>query len=72
MLGSATPSLESYSRAKAGEIALCGLPERVDGRGLPEMVVVDRRDEIKAGNYSFLSREGSRRRWTRPLSRAEG
>ncbi|HNV34432.1 MAG TPA: primosomal protein N' [Bacillota bacterium] len=56
VLGSATPSLESYSRAKAGEIALCGLPERVDGRGLPEMVVVDRRDEIKAGNYSFLSR----------------
>jgi len=56
VLGSATPSLESYSRAKAGEMVLCELPERVDGRGLPKMVVVDRRDEIKAGNYSFLSR----------------
>ncbi len=56
ILGSATPSLETYSRVAAGSIKLCELPERVDGRSLPEMVLVDRREEMKAGNYSFLSR----------------
>lgn len=56
VLGSATPSLESYSRAKSSSIALCRLPERVDGKPLPQMVIIDRREELKSGNYSFLSR----------------
>ena len=56
VLGSATPSLESYSRAKGGSIELCNLPGRVDGKPMPEMVLIDRREELKSGNYSFLSR----------------
>lgn len=56
VLGSATPSLESYSRAISGELALCALPERVDGKAMPRMELVDRREEIKASNFSFMSR----------------
>ncbi len=56
VLGTATPSLETYSRAAEGRIMLCELPERVDGRKLPEIVLIDRREEMRHGNYSFLSR----------------
>lgn len=56
VLGTATPSLETYSRAAEGRIGLCELPERVDGRKLPEIVLIDRREEMRHGNYSFLSR----------------
>lgn len=56
VLGTATPSLETYARASEGQIGLCELPERVDGRKLPEIVLIDRREEMRHGNYSFLSR----------------
>jgi primosomal protein N' (replication factor Y) len=41
VLGSATPSLESLHRARSGEWTLARLPERVEGRPLPEIEVVD-------------------------------
>ncbi len=57
VLGSATPSLESYSRAMAGEYALVRLTDRF-GRGeMAQVSVVDLREELKAGNRSVLSRE---------------
>lgn len=41
ILGSATPSLESLHRARAGDYRLARLPARVEGRELPEIEVVD-------------------------------
>lgn len=46
LLGSATPSLESFHNARTGKYALCRLPERIDGRKLPRVRVVDLRVEI--------------------------
>ncbi len=55
VLGSATPSLESWHNARNGKYLLARLPERVDSRPLPEVTVVDMRTEREAGNYSSLS-----------------
>ncbi|MFZ1072732.1 MAG: primosomal protein N' [Verrucomicrobiia bacterium] len=43
VLGSATPSLESYYNCKRGKFALLGLPERVDDQKMPHVRVVDMR-----------------------------
>lgn len=55
LLGSATPSLESYYKAKKGEYTLLELKERVQNRPLPACHVIDLRDELKQGNRSILS-----------------
>lgn len=55
ILGSATPSVESYYRAKSGEYRLLTLNSRVGARALPECTVVDLREELKSGNRSILS-----------------
>ncbi|MDO5134442.1 MAG: primosomal protein N' [Eubacteriales bacterium] len=57
LLGSATPSLEAYSRAMAGEYALVELTARYEERPLPRVDVVDLRQELKKGNRSILSGE---------------
>ncbi|MHB9027594.1 MAG: replication restart helicase PriA [Candidatus Latescibacterota bacterium] len=54
-LGSATPSLESWQNALSGKYLLARLPERIDSRPLPEVAVVDMREEHKTGNRSSLS-----------------
>ena len=56
VLGSATPSLEAYYRAKNGEYRLFELKERLTGGSLPVVSVVDLRDELKAGNRTIFSR----------------
>jgi len=63
VLGSATPDVESYFRAQAGRYRLLGLPQRLlrsDGGPvpgpLPQVEVVDLREELKAGNRSIFSR----------------
>jgi primosomal protein N' (replication factor Y) len=56
VLGSATPSIESYYRAKNGEIELLELNERISGGALPKVYVEDLREELKAGNRSIFSR----------------
>ncbi|HHT74348.1 MAG TPA: primosomal protein N' [Firmicutes bacterium] len=56
VLGSATPSVESYHRAIAGTYRLVSLPERVEQRPLPKVELVDMRAEFEAGNRSMLSR----------------
>lgn len=48
VLGSATPSLESWSNARSGKYTLLELPERVGGQPLPPIHVVDLREERKA------------------------
>ncbi|MCL6449823.1 MAG: primosomal protein N' [Acetobacteraceae bacterium] len=56
VLGSATPSLESYHAAQAGALRLLRLPGRIDGRPLPPVTLVDLREELKAGNRGIFSR----------------
>ena len=55
VLGSATPSVESYTRAKAGEFCLYELLHRVEERSLPKVYVEDLRDELRKGNRTILS-----------------
>ncbi len=56
VLGSATPSIESYYKAKKGEIQLFMLKERLAGGQLPKVYVEDLRNELKSGNRSIFSR----------------
>ena len=56
VLGSATPSLESYWRAQQGQIRLFKLQKRLTGGTLPSVETVDMREELKQGNKSMLSR----------------
>lgn len=55
LLGSATPSLESYAAAKAGSIELMELPARATGQALPAVHVVDMAQEFEAGNRRIFS-----------------
>lgn len=55
LLGSATPSVESMYRAKTGDYSLYTLKERYNGRPLPEVEIVDMREEVKQGNDLSLS-----------------
>ena len=57
VLGSATPSMEAYYRAKNGEYQLMTLPERVTGGVLPTVYTVDLREELKNGNRTIFSRK---------------
>ena len=54
-LGSATPSVDSYYKAKTGVYRLLELDKRVDDRPLPKCEVVDLRQELREGNRSILS-----------------
>ena len=55
VLGSATPSVESYYRAQAGEYELLELRHRVADKPLPQVTVTDLREELRRGNRSILS-----------------
>ncbi len=58
VLGSATPSLESYFNAKKNKYALIELPDRVERRPLPEVEVVDMRIEFQeTGHEQVISRK---------------
>ncbi|MCR5672398.1 MAG: primosomal protein N' [Lachnospiraceae bacterium] len=56
VLGSATPSIESYNAAKNGEYKLYTLKERAKGASLPGVFTVDLRQELKEGNRSIFSK----------------
>ena len=59
ILGSATPDIESFHKAQLGQYRLIELKERITPRGyspLPEVTVVDSKEELKAGNRSLFSR----------------
>lgn len=55
VLGSATPSLESYDRARQGTYRLLELNSRIEEKPLPVCEVIDLREELKRGNRSILS-----------------
>ncbi len=55
LLGSATPSLESYAAATSGRIALLELRERATSLPLPDVRVVDMRKEFESGNRGIFS-----------------
>lgn len=55
ILGSATPCIESYYRARNGELGLAELPNRVNGSSMPEVEIVDMREELKNGNKTIFS-----------------
>lgn len=56
VLGSATPSLESYTAAVAGKTQVLSIKKRPPGRYLPRVSVVDMKEEVEKGNLSSLSR----------------
>jgi primosomal protein N' (replication factor Y) (superfamily II helicase) len=56
-LGSATPSLESYFNAKKNKYSLVELPDRVEKRALPEVEIIDMRQEFQeTGHEQVISR----------------
>ncbi|MBT2581890.1 primosomal protein N' [Planococcus sp. ISL-109] len=57
ILGSATPSLESYARAQKGVYELLVLKNRAKNQPLPEVYIVDMREELRTGNRSMFSVE---------------
>ena len=58
VLGSATPSLESYYNAKKSKYSLVELPDRVENRPLPEVEIVDMRQEFhETGKDQVISRK---------------
>lgn len=57
ILGSATPSLEAYYRAQKKEYGIFRMTERLTGGSLPQVSIVDLRQELKEGNRSIFSRK---------------
>ena len=55
VMGSATPSVETMYQAKIGTYRLYTLPDRFGGRTLPQVQIVDMKEQIKQGNDSSLS-----------------
>ena len=55
LLASATPSIESFYKAEKGSYTLVPMRERYGGFSLPEAIVVDMREELRAGNTTPIS-----------------
>lgn len=55
ILGSATPSVETYIEATEGRYNLITLTERINKRPLPEIIIADMRKEVKRGNNTAFS-----------------
>ncbi len=55
VLGSATPSVETYKRAMDGEFSLIRLEKRINQKPLPEIIISDMRREVRRGNNSSFS-----------------
>lgn len=53
--GSATPSIETYYRAKTGKIELLEMTKRANDMVLPKAYIVDMRDELESGNRTVFS-----------------
>lgn len=56
ILGSATPTLESFHRAKRGDDLLVSLPQRVEGRPLPPVAIIDTRNDPQIANGHAIGR----------------
>ncbi|MFC1810569.1 primosomal protein N' [Patescibacteria group bacterium] len=57
VLGTATPSISTYHKAINGDYELAELNERIGGANLPEVKIVDLREEFMKKNYSILSED---------------
>ena len=55
VLGSATPSIESYHNALNGDYELVEISDRVNKKAMPKFDVVDMKREVKGGNQSVIS-----------------
>ena len=55
VIGSATPSIESYRLAKEGVYNLAEMTKRINQRALPEVEIVDMRREVRRGNNTVFS-----------------
>ncbi|MBP5725718.1 MAG: primosomal protein N', partial [Clostridia bacterium] len=55
VLASATPSILSFARARRGDYMLLEMPRRVMNRPLPEVEIIDMREELENGNRTVLS-----------------
>lgn len=56
VLGSATPSLESYARAQKKVYTLLSLKDRFNHHPMPPVEIIDMREEMRDGNHSMFSR----------------
>ncbi|WP_010096727.1 primosomal protein N' [Ornithinibacillus scapharcae] len=56
VLGSATPTLESYARAQKGVYQLSTLDQRTNEKDMPEVEIIDMREELHSGNRSMFSK----------------
>ncbi len=56
VLGSATPTLESFARAEKDVYKLAALKKRTNDKPMPEVITVDMRNELHAGNRTMFSR----------------
>lgn len=56
VLGSATPMLESFARAKKGVYELLTMQKRMNAKDLPTVEIVDMREELREGNRSMFSK----------------
>ncbi len=55
LLGSATPSIETYYAAQNGKYTLLNMPDRIGSLQLPRVTIVDMREEIQKGNTTAIS-----------------
>lgn len=70
ILGSATPSIETYYRSEIGQIRRLALPCRIGSRSLAKTTVIDMREELKKGNRTIFS-QALRDGMTEALQRGE-
>lgn len=57
VMGSATPSIEEYYRAKTGDYKLLKIDKRANSKPLPKIKAIDMKQELNEGNKSVFSRE---------------
>ncbi|MFO7815477.1 MAG: primosomal protein N' [Halanaerobiales bacterium] len=55
VLGTATPSIESYYQAKEGDYEYLSLPNRIDNKLMPPVEIINMKEELKKGNPSIFS-----------------
>lgn len=55
LLASATPSMRSFALAQRGDLTLLELPTRVHNRPLPQVHLIDMREELEMGNHTIFS-----------------
>ena len=56
VLGTATPSLESFYHTQQGKFHLISMPSRIGSREMPKVEIIDMREELKSKNRSIFSR----------------